>query len=73
MSILCPIDYLSSIENLLLFESTMFEDKSFKRRTKKSYYLCQYLHFEVHAWIIMNGVYDKYKGYSFLSIHFGLL
>jgi len=29
--------------------------------------------FEVNAWSIMNGVHDKYKGNTFLSIHFGFI
>jgi len=39
---------------------------------KYSYYLCQYHHFEVNAWFIMDGVLDKYKGDAFFSIHLGL-
>jgi len=40
---------------------------------KYSYLLCQYHHFEVNAWSIMNGVHVKYKGDTFLSIHLGLI
>jgi len=34
--ILGPIDYLGDIENLVLFKRAMFEDYSFKYRTKIS-------------------------------------
>ena len=32
--ILCPIDYLADIENLVSFERAMFEDYGFKYRIK---------------------------------------
>jgi len=40
---------------------------------KYSYYLCQYHRFEVNAWSIMNGVHDKNKDDTFLSIQLGLI
>jgi len=40
---------------------------------KYYYYLCQYHHFQVNAWSLMNGVHVKYKGDAFLSIHLGLI
>jgi len=70
-----PIDYFSDIANLVLFERAMFEDYSVKYRIKIAYYLCQYQDFEVNAWNIMNGVHNinKYKGYTLLSMHVGLI
>jgi len=51
----------------------MFEDNRFKNRANIFLFLCQNHHFEINAWNIMNGVYDKYKGDTFLSIHLGLI
>ena len=47
--ILGPNANLSDIKNLVSFEGEMFGDSSYSYRIKKSYYLCQYHHFEIHA------------------------
>ena len=45
-----PNGNLSDIKNSISFEREMFEDSSYSYRIKKkSYYLCQYHHFEKHA------------------------
>jgi len=67
-----PIDYLNDIENLVSFERVMFEDCSFKYRTKIFLFLCQYHHLEVNAWSTVNGVQDKYKGDTFFFNKFGV-
>jgi len=69
-----PIDYLSDIENLVSFERfDRLKITVLNTEGTFSYYLCQYHHFEVNAWIIINGVHVKYKGDTFLSIHLGLI
>ena len=37
-----------------------------------SYYWCQYNHFEIHAWSMLNGVHDIYKGDTFYKYIWGL-
>jgi len=46
--ILGPNGNFSDIKNLVSFEREMFGDSSYSYRIK-SYYLCQYYHFEIHA------------------------
>ena len=47
--ILGPSCNLSDIKNLVSFEREMFENSSYSYRIKKSFYLCHYHHFEIHA------------------------
>jgi len=55
-----PNGNLSDIKNLVSFERKMFQESSYRYKIKKSYYLCQYNHFEIHAKNIINGVHVNY-------------
>ena len=71
--ILGPVDNLSDIENLVIrLKGLCLKNTVLSTERKYSYYLWQYHHVKVNAWSIMNGVHDKYKPDTFLSIHLGL-
>ena len=71
--ILGPIAYLSDIEILVSFKRAMFEEYSFKYRTKIFLLFMSDYHIEVNAWSIMIGVHDTNMGDTFLSIQLGLV